>query len=320
MRKIAGGVLLALGVLLVVVGLVAKFWATDHVTKVPLDTNSTTHLTGQARVLDPKTGKVAPTPVRAANITKIDANRSDDTNAVWTSVSCLVKPQAQGPCGRRGTGKHADPNVVSNSAPSVFVTDRTTGIAPRDQEKYLPAGVISSVDGRALVNKLPFHAQKKTYPYWEGTLGKVVPLRFVGTATLHGLQVYKYRYTVTNQPTQIAANTPGTYSMDQVTYADPVTGAQLSQTQHQIRKTMSGDTVADISLAFTPAQVAANVKDAKANGAQLKLVTKTLPLVGWVAGIPLMLIGLALVLLGGRRSRRTTSASGEQRDGVHAHA
>ena len=50
-----------------------------------------------------------------------------------------------------------------------------------------------------------------------------------------------------------------------------------------------------------PDTVAANVKDAKANVSKLKLVSNVVPLVGYILGIPLLLVGLFMAARGKRR-------------------
>ena len=46
-----------------------------------------------------------------------------------------------------------------------------------------------------------------------------------------------------------------------------------------------GQTVLDLDFGFTPETVAANVADAKDNGARLRLLTQTVPLVGIIGGV-----------------------------------
>jgi hypothetical protein len=60
-----------------------------------------------------------------------------------------------------------------------------------------------------------------------------------------------------------------------------------------------------MQLAFTDEQVESNVADAKDSGQSLDLLTKTLPLVGFIGGAIAFLAGLFLFL----RGRRDTTAA-----------
>ena len=44
--------------------------------------------------------------------------------------------------------------------------------------------------------KFPFDAQKKTYPFWDGTLRKATPAKYVGEGKVKGMKVYKYKQTI----------------------------------------------------------------------------------------------------------------------------
>ncbi len=293
MLKWLSRALLAVGALLLVVGLVSQFWAPQKVERVPLDTDNTTHLSGHAEVINGKTGKVDSVDVRATNLTRVDSKKSDDRNVVWTSVSCLVKDVPGPDCGLEGQGSAADPNVI-NISTDAFVTDRHTGFAV-NSAKYLPAG--SGIQPTGLMNKFPFNSAKKTYPMWDSMLARPVDAVYTGTQRTDGVLTYLYKSSVNHEPADVAAGIKGFYSSDVTYVVEPVTGALINQIQHEVRTTESGSTLLNLDLQFTPAQIKTNLSDAKGNVSQLNLITHTLPLLGWVLGLPLLLIGIVMVIV-----------------------
>ncbi len=291
MRKIVSWVLLGLGGFLVVVALLAVVWAPAKVERTPIDADTVTNLSGSATALP--TGGSG--DVKAVSVTKSDA-KSDDDVAVFVNYTCLVLAAASGDCGDEGSGDDADADVVSVGDPTVFATDRETAESLADASSYIPEGTANTV---GLVNKFPFDAEKKTYDVWDGVVREAVPAEFEGTKDLDGLETYGYRYVVDEAEAEITSGVDGTYSMDKTIWVDPITGAIVDQEQHDVRA--AGETtLLDVNLSFTDDEVADNVADAKDNGGRIKLVTETVPLIGFVAGPILIVVGLALLLLGRR--------------------
>lgn len=285
MRKIIGWVLLGLGAFLLVTGLLATVWAPGQVERTPLDTDSTTRLSGNADKLNPATGELEAIDVKATSITKADSKRSDDNVIVFVNTTCLVIDEGDVPDCVDGN----DERLVS-ATEDVFATDRLDAEAVNG--KYLPAGA-EEKDG--LVNKWPFNAEKKDYDYWDGLVGAPVTAAYDSTETLDGLETYKYHILLESTPAEVIDGVQGTYSQDKYIWIEPRTGGIVNQTQHEVRALESGDTILDLNLAFTEEQVADGVQEAKDNKAQLDLVTGTLPLVGFIGGILALLAGAFLV-------------------------
>jgi hypothetical protein len=290
MRKMIP-VLFGLGGFLLVAGLVALLWAPGVAKKTPIDVTSVTHLSGQAAKLNAATGELESNPVKAISTTKTDSKVSDDNVVAFTNSSCLVIDKDDVSDCVDGN----DERLISAST-DVFATDRDTALAV-NKGKYLPA---DAVDHEGLINKWPFDAEKKTYPYWDGTAGKAVDAEYVRTVKVEGLETYLYKVEVTGAPIQIAEGVDGTYDDVKEIYVEPKTGAIVKQVDDQQRALASGDQVLDLQLAFTDAQVKTSVNEAKDNVATLSLLTGTIPLVGIVGGL-ICLIGGVLLLLRGRR-------------------
>jgi hypothetical protein len=294
-RKIIGWVLLALGTFLIVIGLMAAVWAPGQVKRTPLDTDSTTRLSGNADKLNPATGEVENIDIVATSITEADSDLSDDDVIVFANSTCLIVDDGSGSVPDCVDAQDPEGRLVTAST-DVFATDRSDGMAVNDS-KYLPP---SAEEKEGLVNKWPIEAEKKTYPYWDGMLGEAVDAEYDGTEDQDGLETYRYHVLVENASTEVIDGVDGVYSQDKYLWIDPTTGAIINQTQHEVRKLEDGSTILDMNLAFTEDQVSANVKDAEDNGQQLGLLTRTVPLVGIIGGILALLVGAFLVRAAGR--------------------
>ncbi len=194
-------------------------------------------------------------------------------------------------------GRHR-PRTITISQ-DVFATDRSTALAV--QSPLEPAGVTHE----GLINKWPFDAAQKTYPYWDGVTQQAVDAEFDRTETILGLETYVYTVQIDEAPIQIAEGVDGTYTDAKEIFVDPVTGSIIRQTEEQQRALANGDLALDLQLAFTSDQVQANVSDAVDNGRSLSVLTSTVPLFGFLLGIPLLLVGL--FLLSGRSVGRGRS-------------
>ncbi|WP_159081445.1 DUF3068 domain-containing protein [Nocardioides sediminis] len=293
MRKIIGWVLLALGAFLLVVGLMASIWAPGQVKRTPLDTDSTTRLAGTADKLNPASGDIESLDVKATSITKADSKRSDDDVIVFVNTLCLVIDEGDVP----DCVDADDPQgrLISAST-DVFATDRSDAMAVNGE--YLPAG---AEEKEGLINKWPFDAEKKDYPYWDGLLGAPVDAVYESTETIDGLETYKYNVSVDEQPAEVVDGVQGVYTQDKDLWIDPVTGSIIRQAQQEVRALEDGSVLLDLDLAFTDEQVADNVESAKDSGGQIELITRTVPLIGFIGGAVALLVGAFLVFAGRRR-------------------
>ncbi len=139
-----------------------------------------------------------------------------------------------------------DDRLITNSI-DTFATDRHTAMAVNDA-KYLAE---DAVPHEGLVNKWPFNAEKKTYPYWDGTLDKAVDAKYVGTKDYDGLETYEYSVEVPETEAEVVEGTQGTYTAQQSVWIDPRTGSIIDQSGGEIRKLEDGSTILDIEVAYT---------------------------------------------------------------------
>jgi hypothetical protein len=299
MQRALGIVLSLLGAFLVVVAILAQTWAPGSLMKTPIDVDSTTYLSGTAELSD-GTGGTDTFDVLAFSVTLADSDKSDDEVVVFENSSCLVKDE-----GDIDTCVSADDpqERLLTASTDAFATDRETALAVNDPD-YLPA---SAEEKSGLINKWPFEAEKKDYPYWEGTAGEAVDATYDRTETVDGLETYVYRVSISDVPVEISDGVQGTYNNDTEIFVDTVTGSIVKQIQRQERYDDEGNPFLLVDLEFTDEEVEDSVSEAKDNGDSLALVTETVPLIGYVVGIPLLIIGLVLSWLSLRR--RPTSKS-----------
>jgi hypothetical protein len=278
-------------------------WAPGAAERTPLNVNTYTYLTGQADKLNPATGELETVPVAYRSLTQADPDKSDSDVVVFVNTKCVnIDRGDPPPCLDEN-----DPRLITNSI-DTFATDRHTAMSVND-EKYLPK---DAVPHEGLVNKWPFNAEKKTYPYWDGTLGKAVDAKYVGTKDYDGLQTYEYAVEVPETEAEVVDGTQGTYAAHQSIWIDPRTGSIIDQSGGEIRKLEDGTTILDIEVAYTDGTVADNVSKAKDSIRTLDILTKYGPPIAGILGLA-MLIGGALVL-----RRRPSSDEGVSEDRVPA--
>lgn len=286
MRRILGGVLVALGGFLLIVGVMGSFWAPGVVKKTPLDVNTTTRLEGEAAKLDTATGDFTKKPVWVKSVSQVDSKTSDDDTVNWVSVSCVQFDEGQD---QECAEDVADPRQVTLDI-DTFATDRVTALA---ESEDLADGVTPH---EGVVNKFPFDTKKKDYPYWDGTVGRAVDAVYVGEEKIAGIDTYKFEVKIVDEPIEIAEGVAGTYTDTKTIYVEPRTGAIQNQLDDQQRYLADGTQVLDLQIQFTPEQIKTFADDAETNMGQLSMMTKVVPLVGFIGGVIALAAGLVLIL------------------------
>ena len=300
MRKTVGIVLLGLAGFLVTAAVLALVWVPGQVMKTPLDVNTDTHLTGTATALP--TGGSG--PVKYLSRTVADGAASSSEVVVFDNFTCLVSdPDGTAPDCVDDTDP--DKRLVS-AGTDRFATNRVTALAVND-EKYVGAG---AEPHEGLVNKFPFDVEQKIYPFWDGIVGRAVETGFQGEEEIDGLPVYKFSYSLVDEPAEISEGISGLYSMDKTMWIDQATGSIIDESDKQVRKLDNGTAVLAIDISFTDETVAANVKDAKANNSQLSLVAAAPPVLG-VLGL-IALAGGLFLLLAGRKDEEPEATTGRR--------
>jgi hypothetical protein len=297
--KILARVLMGLGAFLLIAGILAVAWAPGVVKKTPLDVDTTTVYEGQAAKIDPATGAFDKKPVYAIRETKSDSKKSSDEVVIMIETACAVFDTG----GAQVCVNGNDPDLITASV-DIFATDRVTALSVDD--KNLPEGTVVP---EGLVNKFPFDVEKKSYPFWDGDIGRAVDIEYDGTEELFGLDTYRFSYTVTDEPIEVAEGIPGTYSNTVTVNVDPTTGSIVRSGQDQQRFLDDGTPALDIQVIGTDDTVKEAVDEAKTAGQSLFILLTVVPLVGFIGGA-LCLVGGFLLL-----RRRSDETPVEDRDG-----
>jgi len=297
-RRTMGYVLLGLSGLLLSIAVLALVWAPGMVKKTPLDVESRTVYAGEGGKIDAATGDFDVGPVYAVQETKTDSDSSSDDHVLFVETSCLVKDTG----GDQVCVDADDPDLLTADI-DVFATDRTSALAVEDPNLPADAG-----PHEGLMNKWPFDVEKKTYPYWDGLVGRPIDMVYDGTESIGGLDTYRFVATVEDEPVDVAEGVSGTYTNTVTVNVDPQTGAIVKGGQDQQRYLDSGTQVLDVDIEWTPDTIDNAVDDAKANDRLLNLLLTVLPIVGFALGALFLVGGLLLV----RRSASERAAHAKQ--------
>ncbi|MEF3115487.1 DUF3068 domain-containing protein [Streptomyces chrestomyceticus] len=313
MRKTASPfslVLLGLGVFLLVLAPMLAWYVAPRAQRTPVDVDVTTVFTGTGSYFDTGT-------LRTKNRQKITVTRhvlgdvaesERSGRAVWDVSTTVDTPV---------TLELKDPRKAFQWTLERWVTDRRTN-APVHCCKEAP----TRFEGDAYL-KFPFDVQRRTYRWWDNTLGAAVPLRFAGTKHVQGYEGYRFTGTVAPTRTgsrQVPGRLVGRPAQGQVQaeewYAnsgiemvvEPRTGRIInaSISPHKTLRAPGARTDAvtllrGSGLEFTPATQRRQVALADADSTRLKTVGETAPLAAAVAGGGLTLFGVVLVVRGRRR-------------------
>lgn len=293
MRKFLTVACIFLGAFLVVVAVLAQTYGAGELKKTPLDVDSVTNTAGDAVSY---TSGFTPFQAKATTITKADSEASTDDVVVFRTSQCVVKDL--GDVGDCVDADDPQARLVSASTED-FAVDRHTAMPVETDELGAPAC-------EGLMNKWPFDTEKKTYPYCTTTGAE--DATYEGTEEIEGLETYKFQVDVPPTAAEIAAGVEGLYSEQTTIWVEPITGQFVKVDTSQQRALDAETKALDLHLVYTDEEISEGVKDIGNDADLLKLATSTVPLIGYAVGIPLLLIGLALALLG--RGRNSSTGGG----------
>ncbi len=316
MRKVAGLIALGLGAFLLVAAPLLRLYAYPSLAQVPLDQYSKSVSQGTdmeafyVSELQTKTGLTL-TSTRFVKADQAAQKRQGDDVAVWDSFV-------------RSTDESG--TVLSATLQRVAL-DRHTGEAVKCCNTYTsdsedPADQ-EPTEYKGLVFKFPFNAEKKTYQWWDNTLGDTVPAEFIKTETLFGTNTNVYRmvipatpYTTQEIPAKLAGESgDGNVTVDRVyentrtLWVEPntgiiVKGEEVLNTRFQ----KDGEDLVTLqkgTISYDDATVKANAEDAGSKGSSLNLVRNVLPLTFAILGVLLMVGGFLLLRGTGYEGKRS---------------
>jgi|tagenome__1003787_1003787.scaffolds.fasta_scaffold20835470_2 hypothetical protein len=303
MRRFLGPALLGVGVFLVVLGGLLKFYVADRVILTPIDQYAQTTSPGPGSFLDPATLQVRSSDLVAVRTLRGDVAASNRDTAVW-DVSVVLS-----------TG---DQQLVQASIDRV-ATDR------RSAEAVNCCGeAVNSVPTRhsGLSYKFPFDTQKQTYQFWDANVKKAVPARYVSEETVQGLTTYKFvsQTDATQIQTQEvpgslvgesapSVQAPVYYTDTRTVWVEPKTGVIVKgseQNRTTLRDSAGQDktVVLQFDLTFNDDSQRSQAQLARDNIGKIDLLTTWLPLIGLLVGIVLIIAGVIIMFSAHRGTGR----------------
>ena len=174
-------------------------------------------------------------------------------------------------------------------------------------------GERTEVEHEGLVFKFPFQTEKKSYDFWDSTLGKTIPIEYVGEEDVDGISTYKFEQTI--EPTvtdtlEVPASVLGedgegnleaerTYSNHRTMWVEPITGAVLNREDQQL-STLRYDgtdrvTLTEADVSYTQDSIEETADTVRTKAVLLNVLNPIIPIVGLILG--LLCIGLGIFLV-----------------------
>jgi hypothetical protein len=309
MRRFVGPVLVGLGVFLVVVGVLLRFYAYPKLAVAPVDQNSVTKLSAtDATLFDTATLSEITTDLSVQSRTVGDVAASEeqgDNVRIWTGTTSYRDSEGQV---RSRSAERTPFDATSAEAVNCCGAFQETTDGEREPVKRT-----------GLVWKFPFDTQKQTYKVWESTLGAAVDAKFVKETDIDDLKVYEFQIEIPRTQTgtrevpasvvdedgdgNVTAETY--YSNSRTLWVEPVTGAIIDRNDDALQTLgIDGEdrvTTTGAQLSYTDQQVKDNVEEYKTKASLLSKVHGLFPLLALILGVVALGAGVLL-------SRRNTAA------------
>lgn len=318
MRRVLGFIAIALGALLIGLGLMAKPFMYDRLATVPLDQRTTSVSMGQnMSVLYPHAGEDGPAIDKLSGVTVQNTREVngipgvaqefgvEDEQAFWQSSS-VSRAQVD--------GEWVD---LSYSDSGVSI-NRKTGEATNCCGDFRSVGDMDDPDAvedavhEGLVFKFPFNVQKQTYQWWDGDLQKAMPIEFQDEEDVFGTNTYRFQQVIPDTIIQ-TRNVPGSlfapalrvdvradlhYANTRTLWVEPNTGV-IIKGEEQVEKVLTAPGQQPVpftvgTIGFDDETIQANADEWGSKGSLLGLIRGPLM---WYLLIPgLILLGLGAFL------------------------
>jgi hypothetical protein len=298
MRRGIGLVLIGLGVALLVLAPMVKFYAVPKLSVAPLDLdpNNTSNSSGTvATVVDLPTGtEKQNVELNSTRRTKADVAASEqagDNVGVYDSFSWISLA--------------SDPTnqPYLPASPERFAFDRTTSVMVATAGANVGGTPITEAmigSDTIMPLKMPFNCEKKTYNVFDTSIMKGAPADFVDEESVQGLNTYKYEQKIPATQIGTQGDAAVWYQNDTVMWVEPLTGQIVNgySIAKQWLKNADGTdglVLLDGKIGFTDQEVTDSVNEAKTNSSKLSMVSNVLPVGSLVVGILALVGGILLV-------------------------
>ncbi len=322
MKRVLGIVFLGLGIALATFAAGLRFYVTPLATNIPYDLDESTSIAEatNGQFINTSNGEVENGTLRSSTFVvpqpvltkeKLTGDLAG-TAVIWDVYSQTVDVTS-------GTVITADMQELA--------LDRKTGAAADWSGAFVDAGEgkePASFKGHSY--KLPFNAEKTSYPFWDDTLGRVNDIDFVAVETVSGMEAYKYEQSIPAEKIPYDQESVELlrlffgggsgdvyYEVTRTIYVEPVTGQFLNVQQSVNVEFRGGNgttkTLLKGDFEYTDETKASSAASISENRKLLLLVSNTLPLGGGAGGVVLLVLGIVLIAVGGRRKPPAEAAA-----------
>ncbi|MDL4775961.1 MULTISPECIES: DUF3068 domain-containing protein [Thermomonosporaceae] len=312
MRRSLGLILIALGAFFLTLAPLVRFYVADKFVLAPLDRYQQTKLEApNASYFDTAAFKVVTgATLVAANTLRGDvrANNGDDRVAVWDSSTEITD---------RATGKQVDMQGYR------IAFDRRTSELVNCCGSQVDGDTSVAMSGYGLL--LPVaNVQKRSYPVFDMTTRRTLPMRFGGEETVHGVATYRFvqeiplaktaavDYKVPGEMLGLGKKTPSQkvdryFSATITEWVDPRTGIPVKHRQNIKSTVQTADgkgrlTVAAADLVTVDADQKRLAEMSGDEALKIAMVRTVVPLGSVLLGLSLLLIGAMVALSAGEPS------------------
>lgn len=308
-RPRTGFLLVFAGVLLLALAPLLPWYVLPRVELSPLNINVTNVTVGSGSYFT-GTGMTPTVPITITTHIVGDVAAGEASgDAVWTMATRVDNPQTIG---------YDDPRLAMQFMVERMAFDRHTN-------QFVNCCQETPVHQGNAYLKFPFNVSKGTYQYWNPYVKKAFPIRYTGTVTMEGHQLYRFDGTIpatqigtlslpgsllgmTNTTGMVAAPEYYADTGDEV-LVDPLSGSPVAVTQHPVTtlRQPGGDkdvlTLSRFTISPSAASERSTLAQAVSGDQLLVLVSSTLPIGLAVLGALVVLLGV-LQLLRARRIAR----------------
>lgn len=334
MARKLGIVALFLGAFLVALAALSKFYMYDRLAVAPANTETTSISQtapgedGEYLDIGAEGGPaVANGPLKSTRVVQGDVEASEQASedlgrdiAVWNTFTCTDTPDFD--CGSGET-------PLSSTADTVAFDAHTGETVSWPGTSTETSGNKTRGNFQGQYFKFPFDTQKQDYEFWDGTLKQATPATYVGETEIKGLDVLEFEQVI--EPTPVGTSAvPGDlvdderptvvadriYSNTRTFLVEPVTGVIIRGGESQDSwLEVDGErklTTTQATLGYTDAYIQDTVDEYSSTSSLLSAIQTTIPLVGLILGLILIVVG-ALMVLRGRRGEDDVHEGGERR-------
>lgn len=326
-RRVIGGSLFGIGLFLLVVAMGLAVVLAPLLNRLPFD-------------MDPSLTTTEASDATFVQVRMVDGAPSIGVERAGLRVRTSVQPDVTATAGLTGDAadrtiiwnvfqqtERADTGEMINASQSRIALDRRSGagaewgdqcLADQPSEACTPG----SLAYQGQLYQFPFDTKKETYRFFDGNLGRAVPIDYRGTDTIEGLRAYRFEQVIPEQALTSSPEilsvlrsrfAPGAtsvtmmYRTHRTVWVEPVSGVIVSvkdEQHHTLVPDVGPPTVVfDATFRLDP-QSLRIVSDAAASGRmQILALRRYVPL-------GLGLLGILALLAGCWVTRRAASAPG----------